>query len=394
MVSSSTPASKLVVGIDATNLRRGGGLTHLIELLAAAEPARQGISKVLIWAGSHTLDSLSGRRWLDKCRPPELDRGLLPRTTWQRLKLSKMAVTAGCDLLFVPGGSYAGSFRPVVTMSRNLLPFELGELLRYGWSQTTLKNLLLRWMQSRSFRRAEGVIFLTEAAKASVVRVTGPLREECPIIPHGVNPRFRMTPKGQRPIETYDAEHPYRVIYVSIIDHYKHQWNVVEALGSLRREGLPLELDLAGPAYVPALTRLDSAIARCDPFGEWVRYEGALPYAQLHELYAQADLGLFASSCENMPNILLETMAAGLPVACSDRGPMPEVLGDAGVYFDPERPDDITRAVRELISSPTLRAEKAEACYTASLAFDWRSCADETFSFLARVARKFREASK
>lgn len=381
----------LTIGIDATNLRSGGGVTHLVELLAAAEPTRQDIARVVIWAGSQTLAVVADRPWLEKRQPASLDRGLLHRTLWQRRRLSKEAVSAGCDLLFVPGGSYAGRFCPVVTMSRNLLPFELKELLRYGWSQNTLRLFLLRWVQTRSFRRADGVIFLTKAAKASVLRVAGPIKAECPIIPHGLNPRLRLEPRKQRPIDSYHAEHPYRVIYVSIIDQYKHQWHVIEGVAALRREGWPLALDLVGPAYPPALVRLNAAISRFDPEGKWVRYCGAVPYSALHELYAQADLGLFASSCENMPNILLETMAAGLPVACSDREPMPEVLGVAGLYFDPERPDDIARAMREFIVSPALRREKAEASYTTALAFDWKRCADETFSFLARVAEDYRE---
>ena len=376
----------LTIGLDATNLRRGGGVTHLIELLGAAEPTRQGISRVVIWGGMHTLAALPDKHWLEKSHPQELDKGLLQRILWQRFKLSKTAWAAGCDVLFVPGGSFAGSFRPVVTMSQNLLPFDLGELRRYGWSWTTLKMLLLRWTQSRTFHRADGVIFLTQAAMAAVLRVTGPLAGECPIIPHGLNPRFLMPPKAQQEIDAYEAGHPYRVIYVSIIDQYKHQWQVVEAVAALRRNGWPLVLDLVGPAYAPALARLSDAIARCDPRGDWVRYYGAVAYPDLHALYAQADLGLFASSCESFGIILLETMAAGLPVACSDRGPMPEVLGDAGVYFDPERPADIARALRELIASPSLRAEKAQVSYTAALAFDWRCCADETFGFLARVA--------
>lgn len=379
----------LTIGVDAANLRRGGGVTHLIELFGAAEPAHQGFARVVIWAGSKTLTAIPDRPWLDKRCPSALDRGLLSRMLWQRFQLSGAAQAVRCDLLFIPGGSFAGGFRPVVTMSQNLLPFDFGELRRYGCSWTTLKMLLLRGLQSRTFRRADGVIFLTQAAKASVLRVTGPLTAECPVIPHGLNPRFRMAPKAQRPIDTYTDEHPYRVIYVSIIDQYKHQWQVVEALAALRREGWPLTLDLVGPAYAPALARLRATIARCDPQGVWVQYHGAVAYEKLHELHAQGDLGVFASSCENMPNILLETMGAGLPVACSDRGPMPEVLGDAGVYFDPERPSDIARALRELIASPELRTAKAQASYTAALGFDWGRCADETFGFLARVAGQY-----
>ena len=89
-----------------------------------------------------------------------------------------------------------------------------------------------------------------------------------------------------------------------------------------------------------------------------------------------------------MPNILLEGMASGLPIACSNRGPMPEVLSDAGVYFDPENEDDIARALRELIDSPELRTRLAKASFERVQAYSWRRCASETFGFLANIAAK------
>jgi glycosyltransferase involved in cell wall biosynthesis len=136
------------------------------------------------------------------------------------------------------------------------------------------------------------------------------------------------------------------------------------------------------------LRRLESAIDRWDPRGEFVKYSGAVSHALLREKYARSDICVFASSCENMPNILLEGMASGLPIACSRRGPMPEVLGDAGVYFDPESPADIARALRELIDSPSLRAELARRSFDRVQMFSWSRCASETFGFLARVARR------
>jgi len=118
-----------------------------------------------------------------------------------------------------------------------------------------------------------------------------------------------------------------------------------------------------------------------------VRYLGAVPYEKLNNLYAQADLGVFASSCENMPIILMETMASGLPIACSNRGPMPEVLGDAGLYFDPESPTEIMRSLRKYIDSPELRTEKANSSIARCQQYSWSRCADETFMFLANVGR-------
>lgn len=381
----------LIIGIDAANLRRGGGVTHLVELLRALQPEKLRIQNVVVWGGALTLAALGHRPWLVKCNPAALDKGLLQRALWQRYRLSVAARAEGCAVLLVPGGSYAGDFQPVVTLSQNLLPFEWPELRRYGWSGMTLKMRLLRYTQSRGFQRSTGVIFLTEYARQAVVKVTGSLAGQTSIIPHGVNARFRQPPNDRRSRRVYTLEQPCRLLYVSIIDQYKHQWQVVEAVSMLRAEGWPLVLDLVGPAYPPALKRLRAAVARCDPEGDWVRYRGAVPHGDLHRFYQDADIGVFASSCENLPIILIETMAAGLPVACSDRGPMPEILRDAGVYFDPERPADIARALRELIATPALRAEKAQASYAAALAYDWKRCADDTFGFLARIAEQSSE---
>jgi len=378
----------MTIGIDATNLRGGGGVTHLVELLRVAQPKLHGIERVVVWGGTCTLQLLDERPWLAKITPQALDKGLFERTLWQRYSLSQAARDAGCDVLFVPGGSFAGDFHPIVTMSRNLLPFEMPELLRYGWTLFTLKLLLLRLTQSRSFRKADGVIFLTEYARDVVLRVTGKLRGQTCTVPHGLNPRFNKAPKLQRAIAEYDDAHPYRVLYVSIIDQYKHQWHVVEAVAALRKQGFSIVLDLVGPAYPAALKRLNQTIDRVDAERRWVHYHGAIPFNELHLRYAEADLGLFASSCENMPNILLEIMASGLPIACSSRGPMPEVLGQAGVFFNPEQPEDIARALRELIESPQTRTELARASYERVQEYSWQRCADETYRFLVKVMQQ------
>lgn len=379
-----------VLGVDATNLRGGGGVTHLLELLSSAEPNVHGFKRIVIWGSAATLSVLEDKPWLVKCSPPELEKGLLHRSLWQLLHLSQSVREAGCDILFAPGGRYVGNFQPVVAMSQNLLPFEMPELQRYGWSFFTLKLLLLRLMQAHTFKKVEGVIFLTKYAREVVMKVTGKLPGKTGIVPHGLNPRFNNSPKVQRNITEYNDTHPYRILYVSIIDQYKHQWHVVEAIAILRMKGLPIQLDLVGPANLRALQRLNSTIDSVDIGRHWVHYHGAIAFDELHHQYAQADLGLFASSCENMPNILLETMASGLPIACSNKGPMPEILGQAGVYFDPEQADDIARALSELIESPQLRTELSKISYASAQQYSWQRCANETFRFLNVVVQDYK----
>lgn len=378
---------KITIGIDATNLNRGGGITHLREVLHAMQQGRRDLDQIIIWGARNTLNALTDAPWILKISPSMLNQGLLLRTLWQKCRLSVNVRKFQCDILFVPGGSYAGNFHPVVCMSRNLLPFELGELKKYGFSFFTLKMLLLRFIQSRSYRRSDGVIFLTEYAQRVVTEITGCIAGATTKIPHGINARFIRAPKLQLDISEYSYVKPYKILYVSIVDHYKHQCSVVEAVSILRLQGFPVVLELVGPAYAPALKKLQKIMSRLDHTNSWVKYYGAVDFERLHDFYFHADLGIFASSCENMPNILLEIMGSGLPIACSNRGPMPEILGDAGIYFDPESPDNIAEALKILINSPQLRSSLSKMSHKLVGRYSWMRCAEETLEFLSMVVQ-------
>lgn len=374
------------IGIDASNLRAGGGVTHLVELLSAARPEEHGIERVVVWAGRRTLEQVPVRSWLDPVFDPLLDGALAKRAIWQRAIASRLREKR-CGVLFVPGGTFLGDFHPFVTMSRNMLPFEYSEMRRYGLSSMFAKLLLLRVAQAASFRKADGLIFLSGYAKGAVERALGGSSIRSVTIPHGVDDRFHFDIRRHRPISSCSPGDPFRLLYVSAIAPYKHQWHVVEAVAALRRDGFPVALDLIGPAYPASLRRLRKAQENNDPAGSFVRYLGAVPHAELPRHYLGADAFVYASSCENLPNILLEAMAAGLPIACSSRGPMPEVLGDSGIYFDPERPEDISRALRTLIGDTDLREKYARSARERARSYTWERCARETFDFLADVAR-------
>lgn len=375
------------LGIDASNLRLGGGVTHLVEVLGAAQPERFGFSRVVVWGGERILAKLPAREWLSAHHPPALDAGLLRRAFWQRFELSPLARQSGCDLLFVPGGAFAGDFRPVVTMCRNMLPFEWREVKRYGASLRTLKFLLLRRVQARAFRQADGVIFLTDYARDRVLKEIGALQGAARNIAHGVSHRFLARPRPQRDKARMTPADPCRLVYVSVTEPYKHHWHVVDAVARLRSRGVPIELDLAGPPGA-AHRRLTRALRRHDPSGAFIRYRGELSAAGMSALYARADIAVFASSCENMPNILVEAMASGLPIACSNLGPMPEVLGEGGVYFHPERPEEIAAAIDALLQSAALREQKAATAFERASRLSWAACADATFEFLAALASR------
>ena len=141
---SKSKSNKFTIGIDASNLRGGGGLTHLVELLHIANPLKHGFTRIIVWGEGETLSILEDKPWLIKHEISGFYNGFMQRTIFQCFYLTKAAQNAGCGVIFVPGGSYVGSFNRVVTMSQNLLPFQMTELRRYGLTLFTLKLRLLR----------------------------------------------------------------------------------------------------------------------------------------------------------------------------------------------------------------------------------------------------------
>ncbi|MCB0131333.1 MAG: glycosyltransferase family 4 protein, partial [Caldilineaceae bacterium] len=331
-----------------------------------------------------TLQQLPAWSWLRKVHEPLLDRSLGARLYFQQAILDRRLAAEKIDLLLVPGGMYSGNFHPFVAVCQNMLPFQWSEMRRFWRTIDIVRFGMIRQLQSRTFRNADGMVFLTEFAKEEVLGTVSLHEEKTTVIPHGIHEDFFFAPRPQLSIDRYSFAAPFRILYVSMINLYKHQWHVADAVYELRQEGLPVELTLIGPAYPPALRRLEKKLRKLDPEQAYLKYMGAVPHAELGRHYQDADMFVFASSCENMPNILLEAMAAGLPIASSDREPMPEILGDAGIYFDPEDPQEIAAAIRRIILDPIVRTECAQKSYRCATDYLWEQTAQETFAFLAK----------
>lgn len=377
------------VGIDASNLRGGGGLTHLAALLNAADPLRDGFSQITVWGGEKAIECVpQGRKWLKGVHIKELDSNLLERLLWRRFSMPAM-MDEHSDVVLIPSGLPGYTKRPWVTMCRNMLPFEHKERKRYGVGPGRLRLELLRMAQGKSFETASGVIFLTDYARETVISGLRRAPQRMATIPHGVDRRFVIEGSARRGISECSLADPFRILYVSTVNMYKHQWNVTEAVGRLRREGVPLALDLVGGGYPPAVSRLKESLRNWDPSGNHLRYHGSIPFSVLHERYKAADAFVFASSCENMPNILLEAMAARLPIASSTYGPMPEMLGDDAFYFDPEDPKSIKSAIFDLVNDQDRSSDKVERLATRAKTLTWELSASRTFDFL----RKIRQSS-
>lgn len=371
----------MILGIDASNIRSGGGVTHLIELLGNAEPEKYGFTQVIVWACGNVANKLPKSSWLKIVNSAVLEKHSSVRLVWQIFYLSHELKKYQCDILFSPGSTYLGGFRPFVSMSQNMLPFEHKERDRFKYSLTWLRYLLLKLFQENTLKRADGYIFLSEYAKKYITEAVNHKSLEAKVIPHGISENFL---NSSSKLNKQHAKEPFQWLYVSIVNLYKHQWKVVKALNILLERGHNVSLNLVGASTHKAKSMLDETIRVSGVEGR-VIYSDFIPHLELVNVYKSADAFVFASSCENLPNILIEAMASRLAIASSSFGPMPEVLGSSGVYFNPEDEVSIADAMEKIMVDEELRMKLEEENFNKSKQYSWLNCADQTFEYLRSI---------
>ena len=369
----------MIVGIDASRNRSGGAIAHIVGILSSFQPERHGIQQVHLWSYQSLLDQVPDHQWLVKHSTANLEGSLFSQLRWQALILKNELKMFQCDILFATAASTLCRFSPMVVLSQDMLSYETGVMRYFGLSLIRLRLLAILFIQNFAFRRAAGVIFLTRYAGEVIQRSCGVL-ENVAYVPHGVDEAF----KSVRHIgaKSGDKDQSLRCLYVSPVWEFKHQWVVVRAIAALRERGYKLSLDLVGGGRERAMRMLQQQIAESDPKQQFVRYHNNVSQHRLPGMITDTDLFIFASSCENLPITLLEAMAVGVPIVCSNRGPMTEVLQDGGIYFDPEQDQDIAIAIEQLINNQSLRQSLAKRAKALSEQYTWEQCADRTWAFL------------
>lgn len=377
-------APGIVIGVDASRNRSGGAVAHLNGLMSGRDPREFGISRVHLWAHDRLLEQIAAQPWLAKHEVPETRLGLGRQLWWQYAKLPRLLAEHDCSVVF---NSDAGSVCPArnsVTLSQDMLSFEPGEMRRYGLTRSRLRLEVLRFVQARRLKQSRLAIYLTEYARRTIEGQIGPAARSV-VIPHGIDDKFRAVASERR---DWPADGPVRCLYVSNAAPYKHQWHVVEAIALLRKRGYPLELSLVGGGSGGAQLRLAEAIDRVDPKRTFVSQRSFVPNDEIPRHLAASDLFIFASSCENLPITMLEAMASGIPICSSNRGPMPEVLGEEACCFDPESPTSVADAVQSMLDDPDERRSRAARSLERSKEFTWARCSSETWKALVMACER------
>ena len=139
--------------------------------------------------------------------------------------------------------------------------------------------------------------------------------------------------------------------------------------------------------YEPVREKFENSLIGTETY---IHYKGKVDYEEISNYYKNSDLFVFASTCENMPNILVEAMSAGLPILSSNYGPMPEILKDGGVYMKPTFVESIYIKLKEMLLNEKLRAQVAQKAYLYSQDFSWEKTSKETFNFIKEVEQEIK----
>jgi len=296
------------------------------------------------------------------------------RSSWVRgeqVLLPRLAQRAGVDVVHSLASTAPswGSFRRVVTIHDVI--YRIHPEAHAGW-----RSLAMRALVPLAARRSDRVIVPSRATREDLIRLLKVPAEKIDLVPNGL---------GASPVARWDSEEELRrrydlgtrpfVLTVSLKRPNKNLLRLLEAMALIPGERRPI-LVLAGHA-TPYEAELRARAVDLG-LGEHTRFLGWVPSEELEGLYRSATCFVFPSLYEGFGLPVLEAMARGTPVACSNRGSLIEVADDAALLFDPEHPDAIAAAIEKLLADPIERERLSRAGREQAAGFTWAEAARRT----------------
>ncbi len=309
----------------------------------------------------------------------------VPSILWHQTRLPTLA--KGADVLFLPAGNRR---LPVLQTVPAVGTVHDCSSLHVAGKYDRKRDFYIKRVLPKLMQRLTHIITVSESTKADIVDLCGvepgrvtviPLAADSDVFrPH--DPEFAESHLLQK----YGIDSPF-LLYIARIEHPgKNHVRLISAFEQLKRQDcIPHKLVFVGPEKERAQeVRRAAAVS---PYGEDIHFVGAVPSQDLSVFYSAADAFVFPSLYEGFGLPVLESMASGTRVACSDRSSLPEVGGKPVVLFDPEEPDSIAAAIGQLISeSTTERSKRIAEGHHRCAQFSWTRTASETLQLLHSMA--------
>jgi len=299
---------------------------------------------------------------------------------WHQLYLPYAANRFKLDILHLPAGNRRMILFKnckIVTTVHDLSQFHVAN--KYGILRMIYTNKILPLIANHLNK----IISISESTKKDILRYWKAKDKDIVILPNGIDRDFLIKIKGmdgkkaERVLEKYKINGDF-IFYVSRLEHPgKNHVGFIKAYDRLRQEtGLPHKLVLAGSGW----SRTDAIFneAKRSRFSSDIIFTDYIPEDEMPYLYTAAKLFAFPSLYEGFGIPLLEAMACGTPIICSNVSSMPEVLDDCGLLFDPKDPEDMAGKMKMMLTDPGLRAQCVKKGLERVKAFNWEDVAGRT----------------
>ncbi|RXK47446.1 glycosyltransferase family 4 protein [Halorientalis pallida] len=310
------------------------------------------------------------------------------RIFWENVDLLRWARRIDPDLLYFPSHiSNVLNFTPKIVAVRNIAPFypsaQPNRTLR-----ESARLRALRIATRLSVRQAKRIVFFTQATLDRVAEYIPSVTEKAVVIPHGVPEGFGPVEPDPEILASYNLPEEY-LLSVSNVARYKNYLQLVEGYAKAceQSDGVP-DLCLVGKVIDDGYSEELDAKIRSLGIADRVHRIGFVDHGDLPHLHSASTGFLFSSACENAPITLIEALACGSAIASSNRTSMPEICGEAALYFDPYRPDSIADSIGTLATEADTRDALEDAALDRAKEFSWKDSARKTCSVFDEVIRE------
>jgi len=253
------------------------------------------------------------------------------------------------------------------------------------------RELYIRRVLPALYRRLTHIITPSESTRRDLIDHALVPADRITVIPLAADhdlyyPRGRAASR-QFAADRYGLHAPF-VLYTARIEHPgKNHVRLIEAFDEMKqRTGLPHDLVFVGPERERAAEV--RAAARRARFAAHIKFLGFVPTADLPLLYSAADLVTLPSLYEGFGLPVLEAMACGAAVACSNLSSLPEVAGRAAAQFDPCDVRGMARLLDTLLNDETRRAELGALGRNQARRFSWDAVGRRTLEVLEAAAAR------
>lgn len=233
-----------------------------------------------------------------------------------------------------------------------------------------------------ALRAADRVVTISEATRADLQRLFPRSARRAVAIPLAADPAFRPQPEGESARVCQRFGLPRR--FTLYLGSNKPHKNLLRLLAAWQRLSAEETLVIAG-AWDRRYEE-PRRLVEVWGLGERVRLLGPVAEADLPALYSAATLFVFPSLYEGFGLPVVEAMACGTPVACSDRGSLKEAAGEAALLFDSLDVEAMASGLGRLLADEALRAELARRGLAQAARFSWEKTAAATLALYRELA--------